>query len=374
MLPWTEIFVNETSAKPCCIYNPKTKINFKDYASNKEIEEVKNQFLNNEIPSQCSTCYKNELNSGYSARIASNFNSEEFKEKIISGKWENNHYKNIHILTSNICNLKCLPCEYASYSRDLELKNINLINREPKKYVVDDEYKTLLNFNFDSITLIGGEPFYDKKTIEIIDFLIDNNKSKNTTLYINSNFTNLNDEILKKLNDNFFKVILKASIDGIGKRNEYLRYPSQWDTIQSNIRKTKNYPNLELLVTVALSNLSLIGFCEIVEWILKENIHYMFTSMVNSPKVLQTNILPVEIKKSLIPKLKELLEMDYGEEYKKWNREQSIRDCICSCIKICEDETDYSEQWEKTKEWINAHDNYRGNSILEVFPELRKFW
>jgi len=347
---------------PCCVFKPTIPIPIKLYKTDSQIHKVKQELLAGQQPTQCRACVSDELSTGTSFRtIAEKFSSDvsdNIKQQNSADLWE---IKNVTILTSNVCNLKCLPCSHASYVRDVELQKLKLSTRIPI-VVRNDQSDHLIDMPFKRLTLLGGEPFYDGITFELLEKLVETNRSKDIMLDLNTNMTCVKQDKLEFLNKNFKSVILKASIDGIGKTNDYLRYPSDWSTISSNIQLAQSFDRIEVMITTALSNLSLIKFYQVIEWAAKNNFN-LFITPVSTPTVMRVSLLPAELKKTLLP--------IYLEQ--KARLGGKVRDrtehCIDTCIKLCSNNEDTSDFLEFSN-WIELHDQHRGTSMLQVFPEL----
>jgi organic radical activating enzyme len=363
-LPFTEIqSFGGTSAWPCCAFRGKAFIPLSNYTNDTQLREVKSQLLRGEVPDQCMSCSESEKNTGHSFRlVAESFHpgvTEEIKKQNDPDYFD---LRNVTITTSNICNLKCLPCESSSYVRHLELKKLGLTNNIP---IVEknSNLDALLKLDFKRLTMLGGEPFYDVVTFDFLKKLVEQGRSKNISVDLNTNMTSVTDDKMRFLSDNFSSIILKASIDGIGAVNNYLRYPSDWETIEQNLEKINQYPNVDVVVTTALSNLALIKYHEVVRWAADKKLN-LFISTVFSPDVLRPNLLPPELHQKLLKIYTELKSQLSGQV---WDRTEY---CIDSCISICNNNEYNHEKFQEFFSWIKLHDQHRGQSMLDVFPEL----
>ena len=348
---------------PCCVFKPTAPIPIKLYKTDSQIHQVKQQLLAGQQPTQCQACVADETATGTSFRtITEKFSSnvsDNIKQKNSADFWE---IKNVTILTSNICNLKCLPCSHASYVRDVELQKLKLSTRIPI-VVRNDESDYLINMPFERLTLLGGEPFFDGITFELLEKLVDTSRSKDIMLDLNTNMTWVKRDKLEFLNKNFKSVILKASVDGIGKTNDYLRYPSDWSTISKNIQLAQSFSRIDVMVTTALSNLSLIKFYQVIEWAAKNNFN-LFITPVSTPTVMRASLLPANLKERLLPIYLEQKARLGG------NVHDRTEHCIDTCIKLCSNSNEDTNEFVEFLNWIAVHDQHRGTSVLEVFPEL----
>ena len=368
-LPWTAVHINEKTCAPCCMYRP---VNISEldtidkYLESNELQQVKSQLLNGQAPIQCQQCVISEQNNGHSFRLLHNkFHDEKTQEILTTAEYKKPPTE-LQVLTSNTCNLLCLPCTgTASYIRGIELEKLGLTKKITihvrKNPILDEIHK----FDFDNITFLGGEPFADKVTFECLENLVKHQKSKNITLDLNTNGTLITQKKMDFLSNNFKFVYIKASIDGIGQVNNYLRYPSEWQNLETRVLLAQNYSNVSLLVTTALSNLSLMRYYHIVEWAIKNSIKDLFLSPVEGPKELQLGNLPIDIKNNLL-KIYQDLKKKYSGQL-TGRIEFAIDTCINGCQMV--NNTDFS----KSIPWLQRHDQLRGTNLLDIFPELEPY-
>jgi len=362
-LPFTEMFVHENQAQPCCVFARTNYIPIQNYFEDAQVHLVKEQLLKGQAPIQCSSCVNSEKTSGHSFRLINEKFHSDTSDKI---KQINNpkyfDIKNLIISTSNICNLKCLPCESSSYVRELEKYKLGIIKNIPILTKVNN-FEFIVGLDLDRITLLGGEPFYDQVSFNLLEHLVSTGQSSRLQIDLNTNMTAVTKEKLDFLTNNFKKVIIKASIDGIGVVNDYLRYPSQWSVISNNIELVQSYPSIDFFITTALSNLSLLRYYQVIDWGIKYNLN-LFISFVEFPAAMNPNLLPTEIKKQLLTKYQDLKTNLNGISTDRTEH------CIDTCIQICSNYNNNDQEWQIFQGWICKHDILRQNSLIKIFPEL----
>ena len=255
-LPFETLMIGDNgSVRPCCMWTSDKIETLKTYFHSKQIAEVQHQLLEDQVPKQCIKCHDQEQRSGHSFRtLNQTFENSEQQIRSQSTELPRFEIKDISILTSNICNLKCLPCESSSYIREVELHKLKVINHFPTLRIYSNEYDFRDFDKLKKITFLGGEPFADKITFELIDQLIESGQSQNIRLDLNTNLTLCTRENLLKIRDNFQEVLIKGSIDGTGEFHEYLRYPSEWKEIEQAIDLIQEL-EIPMILTTALSNL-----------------------------------------------------------------------------------------------------------------------
>jgi sulfatase maturation enzyme AslB (radical SAM superfamily) len=360
-LPFTSMDIDTTGmVRACCKYMPKKVEKLDTYFMGDDLVETKTNFLQGRWPTQCIACKRDEEVSGHSFRILNTkFESSESQIRLHNSP----HYsdiKKVNILTSNVCNLKCLMCYRSSFIRNAELYKLKLIPNIPVlTEMSDDDIKIVSDLTgIQKYTFLGGEPFADKPTRALIDQLIKNGKSKNIIVEFNTNLTLIDFDTLQRLKTNFKEVVIKASLDGIGDVNDYIRYPANWSDILRAIDIMKEL-DLNFMVTTALSNLSLLRYYDLIGWLQELNIQDVFISAVSHPMELSCEMIPLAIKQKLLPKYIELRNKNFSER---------MNHVLDACITLCEStvEIDFS----KTIGYLKKHDELRGNDLYKVFPEL----
>jgi len=336
------------------------------YLGSAELAQVKSQLLDGQAPTQCQSCVDREKANGHSFRLLHNKFHDSRTQEILQNTDDDKIPTSLQVVTSNTCNLLCLPCDHgSSYIREVELKKLK-IKSQPvvhfkKNLVLDDVHK----FDFGEITFLGGEPFADKVTFECLKNLVAHDKSKNTKIDLNTNGTLINQENIDFLNENFKFVYIKASIDGIGPVNDYLRYPSGWQDLEPRILLAQNYSNMSLMLTTALSNLSLMRYYQVIEWAMENSVKDLFLTPVYDPVELHFANLPTEIKNHLLTIYQDLKIKYTG------HMSERIEFTIDTCINSCTAEN--NQDFSNTMRWLQRHDQHRGNNLLDVFPELEPY-
>lgn len=358
-LPWQAAQLTHNSINPCCNFtwtqSPPTT--FEQYVNNEELHFARQQLSQGTAPPQCVKCQTEESISRHSHRTMSN-------------RFENNdpvnEFEDVSILVSNTCNLKCTSCvSGSSFVRGLEMQKLGLIKTAPPHYTHIPGLELLSNYKIRTLTLLGGEPFVDA-TRDLLDMLIAADRARDIDLRLNSNCTMITPEWLEYLNNNFKSTLIKASVDGIGPVNDYLRYPSHWADIESNIAMFKNYSNITMpVVTSVLSNLSVIKFYQVIEWCVENNIPDLMVLTARQPRFMAANVLPQQLKQQLLP-----VYQDLKEKYK--HCEPRILESINVCIGICQSSA-ANVDFADAVEWFQLHDRLRGNNLFEIFPELEPY-
>lgn len=243
----------------------------------------------------------------------------------------------IDVTISNICNLRCRMCTPG---------NSNLLMKD-HKYFEDNNLVDEVNFaikdrwgasfphathqstqwqwlmeNPDKIKILkmsGGEPFYDKQVIKLLQTYIDNDTAKDITLAFHTNATQFDDNLvamLKKFKNNEHTL----SIDGFGKVYDYIRYPGKFDDITPLVGKyfDEVVDNTKWTdFNFVLTSLNVLNINEYIDWILTFNIKpaLVFTEVYPINRGISIKRLPVSIleeaRKRILPYV-EMKNIDYS--------------------------------------------------------------
>ena len=365
--PFKNIHIEYTGyITPCCVWTSNINETVGTYFSSEQMAKVQEQLIKNQVPPQCIKCHDEEKRSGHSFRTM-NQDFENSEPQIQKHTYPQFDIEHIQIITSNICNLMCLPCYSSSYIRNVELNKLGIQSSAPKLKTFKIEHAH--NFNLSdykslkSITFLGGEPFADKITFQLIDQLIKNGQSKKVRLDLNTNLTLCNQENLLKIRDNFDSVMIKGSIDGIGKFNDYLRYPSNWKDIEQAIELIQEL-EIPMVITTALSNLSLLRYDQLIQWSITQGIEYLFLSKVTHPSVLAFDFLPNKIKMQLLERF-----LNLRDQNQYTDRTQTALD---TCIEICS-KSNKESNLVTLKNWLEKHDISRNTNFRDLWPELNDY-
>ncbi len=362
--PYEGMIIDEYGrAKPCPPYLPSSSdINIYNYFTHPEILELQRAHLEDEeLPYQCRVCKTNEEKYGSSLRFSKNIKDKNYKV----GDFDDG---TILISTSNACNLKCLPCSYSSFPRIKELIEIKVLNKNQDIGLIDisqDKRDKILEiieqYNFSTVSLLGGEPFYDKVTFQFIEELIQRGLSKKIKLYFTTNATNIKADRVTRIQENFKDFDIDVSIDGVNEVNDYLRYPSRWGQILTGIDILKNC-NQQFNIRTAFSNLSLLRYPDLITWALQNDIENLYLCSVDDPEIMNPQRLPLGLSDHLHKKYEMLQNLSVNNTTK-----MSIEAATGYATNL--DESGFAE----SLGFFKRHDQHRGTDLLTVFPELTPY-
>jgi uncharacterized Fe-S cluster-containing radical SAM superfamily protein len=239
-------------------------------------------------PTACSKCVNNERQELTSYR--------KFFEQFDNG------LQYVDIRNTNECNLKCRYCgpHFSNqWAREMELELETVYTN------IDDYLDDLLTEDLDQLYFTGGEPFISRDHWNILQRLVNDNKSKSVSLRYNSNLTTLKFKQLDifDLWSKFKFVEVQASIDQKGVLFENIRSGAKWNTIEKNLFNLKE--KVYVTVSVVISILNIWNLFEFLEYLRDNKISYS-TVILKGPDYLSIECVPPKLEKLALESIDKL--------------------------------------------------------------------
>jgi sulfatase maturation enzyme AslB (radical SAM superfamily) len=253
---------NQLSISPCCV-SPTVPVTTIDFDT-QYLTDIRNTWTNNEFPKACAACKNNKF-----LRMAG------------SNQWyvDNNHNNTkvelirLDYWTGDACNLRCAICG-PSYSSSWKQE----LNLPVQRSISNCFWQTLDLSRLEFVHFNGGEPLMSKEHVDFLDAIPDKSQ---VHINYNTNGTVLPSRKLLELWAQFKIVQLDFSIDDIGERFEYQRFPAKWHKVAENLQWfIDNSPvNCMFAVNTAVGILNHANLDNLNSW-LKTNFH---TNRVTDP-------------------------------------------------------------------------------------------
>ena len=294
--PFTQLYLQESWHKPCCEFTEKLD------NSNEFNKEVRDYILRNEWHPGCVTCKTNEENNNKKNSFRLKYNFDKIPELVVKNTFIP---KIVELHPDNTCNLACITCgSYDSSKWAIENRKMG-ISENYRKRSVDLNLVKTLDFWKDTNTCIlyGGETFYSKKILDILNFLVSNKISSNLNLFLYTNGTFIDDEIIDLLSQ-FKHCDLGFSIDSVNERFNIIRWPANYIDVRKNFIKTKKLTNTNLRITYTFSVLNSSNFIEDMNILNEEFTNKIYFNVLNNPPYYMARNLPDELKQIILNSLK----------------------------------------------------------------------
>jgi MoaA/NifB/PqqE/SkfB family radical SAM enzyme len=368
--PWTNIDISpQGEITPCCkfqkqYYDQRFNIqthSISDYSNSKLVNDVKQEFQQGTWPVGCERCRIEESN------------GIESKRQLDYARWKN-HYDSYDLTDSkfittsiafgNTCNLKCITCSPHSSSRwqkeyrELYGKDIPHFKFYKKNFVNEFIAQAPSIVHLD---IPGGEPFLSGTTEqkELLAYYIEHNRAGNISLHYTTNLTVFPDSEWWDLWKHFKEVDIQLSIDGVGARYEYIRYPAAWNDVLINaenyIKKQKESHNIKLSVSHTVSAYNIFYLDEFFSWCHTIGLPRPWAGRVHNPVHMRPEVWPESVAMIIINQLNSSQHADV----QTWAKLMKNANC--------------GNQFDQFRVKLHEHDLYRGTNFAKVFPELSNF-
>jgi len=392
MYPWTHMNASPNGeAMPCCLWDYNVKMgSVKEQSINelwngKDWKKLRLDMLN-EIPVEgCKKCYEEEQNGFFSNRQSANKHHGHHINKA-TGTREDGSIDTFQltywdIRFSNLCNLSCRSCGHifssSWYADQVKLAGPDWGKKHKTLFWAGRHETDMLEQLMEHIDYVeqiyfaGGEPLMMDEHYHILEELERRDKFHVRLVY-NTNFTKtkLKDRYVFDYWRKFNSVSVGASLDAMGSRAEYIRNGTDWEDVEENRRRMMEMcPNVDFYVSPTLSILNAWHLPDFHrEWsdkglILPQDLN---VNLLTDPDWLRIDMATPEYKHKLIEKYEKHLEWLKPKD--KFNRATQGFESAITFMKA-QDRTDLlAKFWEKT----NKLDEIRGQSVLEVLPELNE--
>ena len=122
--------------------------------------------------------------------------------------------------------------------------------------------------NLKKIFILGGEPFYSRSHLPLLRWLSDTHPDLGQVVlkYQSNGSIYPNKETLEHWKK-FKHIEYGVSIDGVGQRFDYLRWPLKWDQVSHNVIRLANQVPIKLFVNSVASPFSALYWEEINQWL-----------------------------------------------------------------------------------------------------------
>jgi organic radical activating enzyme len=244
------------------------------------------------------------------------------------------------------CNAACVIC--GPHSSTIWQKEMfgKVFRLEPKTYVWDairSNSKNILQLDFG-----GGEPWLNdvEQQIEVLQELVTQGVASKIKLRYNTNGSIYPKQLIECFR-HFRQVEITLSIDDVGARFEYNRFPLKWNNVLENLSKLvdleKNNNKIKLTINYTISVFTFLYLQEFEKHAQQLGIPNVSWSVLHQPSLYNIKSLPVDCKDS------------------------SLESNTFYALIASEPLTNWKTQFFKT---IGELDARRGTDFKQTFPEL----
>lgn len=402
--PWIHLASwNDGKVPLCCIASPEKNLNLNEQTpvevwNSDQFKTARLDFMAGKQLPQCSSCWKEEAGGIKSHRIIENYVWQkklgtEFIEDLVKSTHSDGSLSSnpitLDLRIGNTCNLQCVMCRPRDSSKwlpdskklasilivpeskyDWEYKSNSILNTDCFDWFERLETQSALSEFMGDIRHIifgGGEPLLIKDHERFITKLVESGHSKHIQLRYHTNGTILTEKFIELWNQ-FKEVELMISIDDWGKRNDYVRYPADWQTVSANLDRldtTEDNIVVNILTTVHAMNIyDLPSFAKNIidrQWkkICKRNDGLMSVGTTHWPTYMCTQVLPSEVKDKIVK---------HWNSFEELNKNPRWVNRIRNQLEFMMNGSDDSK-FPALMDYINKLDSIRPIKFTEVYSE-----
>ena len=341
-----------------------------DTMNSDSYKKARLEVLDSKKPKACLRCYAEEAKGMNSKRVEEIKNYPEYTIDVARKVTDSTGYMKdvqlefVELRLGNTCNVACRTCNPASSSKwrndydalrkatTFQLTDYNTMEgfRWPER---DGFWEDLLQHcdRVKTFYINGGEPTLIKEHFRFLERLVELGKT-DIKLWYNINMTNMNEDVID-LWKKFDHVKISCSIDDLGDRNHYIRYPTKWNDVERNFLRLKEEGfEIDVTQTVSWMNYSTLGdFYNIFH---KKHGVWVHHNYVYDPDVLSPSVLPKSVR---------------DEIHKSF--EGVFDETIFNQLKNMFSGPDKPKKWEQAKEYTRNLDEIRKQNIVDYLPEFK---
>jgi organic radical activating enzyme len=382
--------------------------------NNDYMKSVRKTMLAGEVPASCTKCFKEEQQGIASKRIWEtgtwHLQEQIDIQELIRETEEDGSvpYKlqYLDLRLGNTCNLKCIMCSRHDSSLWVpEHKKVYPLFQSPliKKQLdsrtdyFDNRWHENPEFweqiydqipNIKQLYFAGGEPLLIKEHKIFLQEIIKRGYADKISLRYNTNGIPVNEEIIE-IWEQFKKVKVGISLDGLHERVGYIRYPTDFSIVEKNLWRLENTSNkIQTNIAFAVQILNIKHVPDFIKWKVKSGFKKLNfdtnaagqvaggglcgVHLLWIPTWLSLRVLPKEDKlevRKLFAELQDWLWDNYTQDAEfwetnpyGWKRWEGILDWM--------DAEDHTNLLPDFREYINVMDRQRNTNFKQIFPEL----
>lgn len=360
--PWTNVDISpQGDIAPCCKFQgivPKYST-LSEYSNSAFLADIKQDFVQDKWPIGCERCRIEEQNNVASKR---QLDLERWQQHYDSYSLDSDQFITASIAFGNTCNLKCITCGPRSSSRwQSEYQSVYNVNILPLKFYKKDFVTEFVAqaAGIVHLDIPGGEPFLSgvDEQKQLLQHYVDAGLAANISLHYTTNATIMPDSEWWQLWSHFKEVEIQLSIDGIGARYEYIRYPANWQQVSANIAEyVARQDQVRLSVSHTVSAYNIYYLDEFFTWCYNQQLPRPWLGRVHNPVHMRVGVWPRAARISIA---EHLLTSQHPD--------------VITWAQLLLDSDD-SEHFDQFQQRTQQHDQYRNLDFEATFLELKNIY
>tara|TARA_B110000037_G_scaffold111911_1_gene129045 strand:+ start:6150 stop:7502 length:1353 start_codon:yes stop_codon:yes gene_type:complete len=356
--PWSHVNINPNGdVWPCChqrgdnirVYGNFKKDNIDKIFNDEPAKELRRSMLKGVLPLDCSKCIDYEKLGIPSPRDWAN--KQPWAQEVIDnipnitradGSITDYKIKYWDLRWSNLCNMNCIMCdpEWSSlWTQDIKNKLSNFsdeviaqdnmltnwknrINEDTRKvrHLPNQNWIDTHIHDVQSIYFAGGEPLIMNEHWYVLNKLVELNRFdvriKYNTNMLKLDFKGQNPIDLWK-NWDYKLLSVEGSIDETGKRAEWIRTGTVWETVRKNIEQVRD-AGIQTFANTSIGCYNVVRLPELID-----ELYELYYTKTNENA--QVNLNPVHNSWCSVQVLPDALKRDIFEKTKQWENKTKSR-------------------------------------------------
>ena len=417
--PWIHMRITNLGNYEPCRWSSETTVstvkhdhNIKSLAPLEYFQQhmsgVRTSLLDGKSPSFCNNCRDMEVYGKVSGRqkqlLKVGIQQQYFEKSLASSPYKNefDHSNTAHghtlqtvrdwqIDLGNYCNSACVFCTPESSSRlATEFLQLGIISQAPPPNWCDDPVllncfinDLLKSTSLEYLHFIGGETMITPGFKKILSALTDAGLSKNVTVGFTTNLTVWNDDIVDLLTQ-FKQVNLGMSVETLTAVNDYVRYPSQINTVQSLLDRwvaVSQQHSWLMQLRITPTCLTVHDLATVYEYAWHNSIAVESCNFLDKPEFLRIGVLPVQYRQQARDRLAGWIELHgaHGQAQvintrdPNQARAQIYQDAV-SYLNYLETAQDESHRLPELISYLKRLETHRANGILTYLPQYENIF
>jgi len=372
----------------------------------KNMSSTRQAMLDGQSLPECNDCYVMEKYSKVSGRqkqlLKTGITVKDFAKSCASSPFVSEFEKSLQqgqtdlvpldwqIDLGNHCNSACVMCAPTSSSRlASEFYRIGLIDKLPVLNWTEDSSRVDLLIDLLCKTsglaylhFVGGETLITPGFKKILRALMKHEFRHNITVGLTTNLTVWDPEINHMLCE-FKQVNLGMSIDSMTQVNDYVRYPSNIQSVVEimdrwiELSRAQNWiPTIRTTPTALTAG----ELLDIYKFASANQVGIESCNFLDEPQILRMSVLPLNIRKQISDQIKHWLQGQKLDITTVINTRdpnqvtQSILQDAVSYINYLENSPDETHQLPAMTQYLKKLDQSRGKCVLDYLPEYEEIF
>jgi sulfatase maturation enzyme AslB (radical SAM superfamily) len=367
---------------------------------------VRAKMLSGHASTDCNECHRMEKYHKVSGRqkqlLKTGINATNFDKTCLSSTFRSEFEKSLphghtdlqpvdwQIDLGNHCNSACVMCVPESSSRlAAEFHRIGLIKRLPPANWVEDPSRvdvfiellrqtpglTYLHF-------IGGETLLTPGFKRILRALAKQEFRHKVTLGLTTNLTVWDEEINQLLCE-FKQVHLGMSIESMTQVNDYVRYPSNIQSVTDIMHQWISLGCAQdwvLTIRTTPTALTAGELLSIYQFALANNIGVESCNFLEQPQMLRMSVLPMQVRQQISNQLRQWLQQQTINQTQVVNHrdpnqvQQSVLQDLTSYVNYLNESPDETHLLPAMIQYLKKLDQSRGNCVLDYLPQYEELF